>query len=281
MKWNYLGTETELSPYIGVELEANHLSKSNRPLKWSEDRSDTKPYEVLQPIVKPICEQYQTLIQPSTLHADGGGVEIDMNPATYEFMNEHPKALGFLAKLRMAGLRGDQTGCAGMHIHVRRAAFSQLHHYNMWVFLVTMREFIKVFCCRKTNSVGYKPIYVIGNLVAWSKQHINNIYSKGDYSSPQGRWGDDNNNEQPGCGVRYNGEHGTIEYRFFNATLSRKKYMANVGFIRCMFEFTKLIPAHNQTMQNFFIYVADNKDRFPDLYKVTFTDRYKKFRKGL
>lgn len=199
---NRLRSETKDKLRFGIELEVEGYESTTQAAEY---------------IRRFLPDTYCTLKRDGSL--GDSGVEIVTRP---DSMAVHKRMFGTLFKDSPGrALSSWNTGRCGMHVHISRAALSQLQIGKMMCFL---NEPAAVNFISKV--AGRKPCN-------WCKVHKKKI---GDFKRDQDRY----------TALNTTGSH-TVEVRIFKGTLAEAGFMKNLEFVQALVEFTA--PANRSIAQ--------------------------------
>ena len=181
---------------------------------------------------------------------NSGGFEIVSHPFTFDFLKNHllkKNKLNPIFELRTEGFRSYNTDTCGMHVHLSKKAFTDLHLYKFMKFFYENPRFVWKFSQRK-----------LSNFNRWSTLTEDNqpIMQKVKEKQNPSRY----------IAVNLNNNH-TVEIRIFRGTLKKEGFLRNVEFCHAVFEFTKnasLQKANN--LNDFYTFVSMNKTKYSNLY---------------
>lgn len=219
--------------HFGFELEIESYN--------GNDLNDTAKY---------ITDKLDGLIYCKNDGSLNNGFEIVSHPFTFDFLKNNllkKNKLNPIFDLRIQGFRSYNTSTCGIHVHLSRKAFTDLHLYKFMKFFYENPRFIWKFSQRKLE-----------NLNRWSTltgdkqpiiQKVKEKYNPSRYVA-----------------VNMNNNH-TVEIRIFRGTLKKEGFLRNIEFCHAIFEYTKdasIKNAHN--IDGFYAFVKANKSKYINLY---------------
>lgn len=222
----------ELQRFLGVELEV-------------EVRSGTLSRNASAHRVRKALGDFCIYKEDGSLH---NGYEIVTAPATFEF---HKKAWQpFFDAEVQKGLMSDTT-TAGLHVHVSKAALSELQIGKIMVFITNpaAKKFITYIARREANSYCDRAI----------KKH---------------------SDVTRGEGNRYQAVNlqntATIEFRLFKGTIDKKHFFASLEFVEALIAFCspgeRGMGGHDVT--GFCQYVTAQRKQYPNLFQHLVDGQY-------
>jgi hypothetical protein len=224
--------------YLGVELEVECFGS------WNPDEVAEK---ILTKVNGCDTEQYIYCKEDSSID---NGVEIVTHPMSFQWIKDNENLFNDLsAMLRKLKTYGYKSGRAGMHIHLSRKAFSNLHLYKMKVWSINHRKFIFKLSQRSENSF---------NEWAWPGEKcyaIKGIKNRHSYMGCRS----EAINLTSAC---------TVELRVFRSSTAQDSFWRKVEFAQALYEFTKVISikvAEDSEIDSFQMFVNQNHRKFPHL----------------
>ena len=237
-------------PYYGVELEV--------------EENDGNKYAVAEDISHYGGGNFLWCKADSSLE---NGFEICSHPMTFEAW-ENFDIYRSVLKYRGEVISFNTTTC-GIHIHMNRSAFSDLHVLKFMTFIHEYKKLTHFISQRKRMSeYNQYSQFQEGSVRRVQNQMFHNIKGKKE-DIKQGK------NIMSYCtlttGQKYVpvnlGHRDTIEIRVFKGNLREVSFRKNIEFLDALYYWTKITPLTQLDIKKFGEYTMDNRKKYPNLIK--------------
>lgn len=188
------------------------------------------------------------------------GLEIVSNPFSWNVYKEtKPKWDDMLAFIKKSKWTSYETGNAGMHVHMAKAAFTSFHLYKFMKFMYDEehRPFFEMIAQRPPNEYCLFDERDRVNLPKVIKDKLNQ---------------DPNYNTARHGAVSLMYEP-TVEVRIFRGSLNPMHFHKNIEFCKSVFEFALELPANKMNLSYYNEWLNDN--RHSGVYRnlITFIEK--------
>lgn len=219
--------------FFGFENEV--VNKDNDNQNWVEAKRITKSGNGLF-----YCKSDGSLSQHK------GGFEIVSHPFSYQWLKNNKDKFECIFELSRMGYVSHNTNCCGMHIHISKNMFSDLHILKFLKFFYkTDKAFIQLVSQRTAE-----------NLSSWAT--LNNqdeimTMAKSKY----------NYHRNSAINLR---NDKTVEIRLFRGTLRADRFYKNIEFVQSVYEFTKETGDKDIMISKYSDYIRKYKKTYSNLY---------------
>lgn len=186
----------------------------------------------------------------------GKGFEVVSHPFTFDWMKENQEAFDPMFGLASI-MRGHESERCGMHVHMSKDAFTELHMFKFMRFFHLNINFIRSLARRPT-----------GKFERWAKIVAPERSTLMKFTLNRERF----DFQRGALNVELDD---TIECRIFRSTLSPTAYYGNVEFLQGLFDYTKNCGADDEQLseQRFMDYVHDRGKSYKNFVLLTETVR--------
>lgn len=193
------------------------------------------------------------------------GFEICSHPMTFEAWSDMD--LDDAIFKHRGDIRSYYTKTCGIHIHMNRSAFSDLHVLKFMTFIHEYKKFTHFISQRKgMDEYNNYAKFKAGDTRLAQLSMVRNIKGKK-------RDLKDNLNRFTYCtlshGEKYvpvNLQHtNTIEIRVFKGNLKEVSFRKNIDFLDALYYWSKNIPLKKLSIRSFMEYVEENKKKYANL----------------
>lgn len=215
--------------FLGVELEVENKAGAVDNDIAAQRMLDTLPC---------VCKHDSSI---------NDGFEIVMHPMTFAYAKEAEKTVdSALDYLRKKGFAGHNYG--GMHVHMGKAAFSNLH----------VLKFVRLFSdnVRFWTTISQRRKE---NLDRWAGF----ADSPDDIIFEQAKWCKDYTNANRYTALNFTGK--TIEVRIFNSSIRTDRFFKNLEACQAAFAFSRDYGLCDMTAAKFCAYIISRRSEFPNL----------------
>jgi hypothetical protein len=180
------------------------------------------------------------------------GFEIVTHPFNYQWLNSKNgiEKIEQLFNIKSFGCESFYTNTCGMHVHLSKKAFTNIHLYKFLKMIYEQKDFSIIISERddmqKVDTyMNFEPIKPLKIL---AQERIN---------------GKDNNSRHKAVNLSC---ENTVEVRIFKGTLEIEKFLKNIQYCKSLFHYTEEESFKNLNLDNYLKYIQNNKKTFLNLY---------------
>lgn len=185
-----------------------------------------------------------------------GGFEIVTHPFSWVWYRENRKMFeAALELLRKNGFRSYEPGMCGIHVHMSRKAFTDVHLFKFLKFFFENHDFMYI--------ISQRDDYSTRRSCQWGRRR-----DRKDQKTLLKK------TKEKGTGVHGNRftavnleSPGTYEVRIFRGTLKASSFMKNVEFCKAAYDFTDSSGISHIKIPEFKQYVSDRQKVFSNLFE--------------
>lgn len=236
--------DTTITPTLGLELELRDASL--------DDMLAGRQYRA-KPLLHPYAAADMLTNAFMYCKRDGtvpSGFEAVTHPFSYGWYMRNREMFDRLLSLPKYGYRSHQTESCGMHVHISKDSFTELHIFKFMKFVYEEIGFVLKASQRRVSLIQ-----------RWA-------------SLDTGHGGNDPNEIMYRAKTKGNGSlnkyvavnlshRNTVELRIFRGNLERTAFFKNIELTYALFEFTKQASVQGISESEFVTYLKDNKARYP------------------
>jgi len=230
-------SDKRTSLYFGIELE---IERTERKIKQGD-------------IIKSL-PNFVYVKQDGSLR---DGIEIVSHPATYRWLKENTAKWGAILDLRKLGWCSFHTETCGMHIHLSKAAFGNLHLYKFMTMLYDKKNYNFIL------NISQRTSSKLANWASTKDSEKNMIYK-----AKHKTYGEESRHTAVNLG-----RENSVEIRIFKGTLHPPSFWKNVEFAKAVFDFSYAFPKSKMNEKEFRGFLRYKRKEYPYLHEFLWGEK--------